>query len=280
MTEIAKALEGINMSQGIITMGLLMSRIMGMIFLAPFLGGKLVPNQVKIGVGVTLSLIIQPVVQATGGIGPILNPTGPSYPFAIAIVGYLVKEVFVGFVLGFIIHTIWHAAEMIGRFVDTARGSAMGTALVPTMKSSSSVFGSFYYQLLILLFLLMDGHLLFINFFVRSYVHIPISSIPRFDTGLWPFVDMMIRITADLFTTALAFSAPVMIAIFITDVCMGLFNKVAPQINVLFLMMPFKAVLGVLFSMLAFFLFVRQSEYLMAQALHHVWEAIRHLTPF
>lgn len=156
----------------------------------------------------------------------------------------------------------------------------MGTALVPEMGQQASVLGSLYYQLLLVIFLLLDGHLIFLNYFAQSYVMIPMISIPRFDAGLWPFFEMIIRLTAQLFVAAITLSAPVLIAIFITDICMGLFNKVAPQINVLFLMMPFKAVLGVLFSMLALYLFIDESERIMTNALNKVWIAIRYLSPY
>ena len=154
----------------------------------------------------------------------------------------------------------------------------MGKTLVPQMGRQASVFGSLYYQLILVLFLTMDGHLLFINYFVRSYILIPIAEVPSFELS-WSMFELIIRMTSDLFVVALTMGAPVLIAIFVTDICMGLFNKVAPQINILFIMMPFKAVLGILFSMLALTLFVQQSEYLMARALRQLWIVIRTLVP-
>jgi len=280
MEQLSSTVQQLNVSQGIISVGLLMSRILGMIFLVPFLGGKLVPTQVKIGIGLSIGVMIYPIVVSSGGLDPIFRPTGVAYPFAMRMIGFLIKEVFIGFVLGFIIHTIWDVAQIVGRFVDTARGSAMGTAIVTQMKSQSSVFGSLYFQLLLVIFLAMNGHLLFIDYFVRSYVLIPVSAIPRFDTGLWPFFEMIMRVTANLYLVSIMMSAPILISIFVTDACMGLFNKVAPQINILFLMMPFKAVLGIFFSMVSLYLFITQGEYLMANALNYVWIAIQKLIPF
>ena len=168
---------------------------------------------------------------------------------------------------------------MIGKFVDTARGSAMGQAQVPQMKSQASQIGSLYYQLILVIFLTLDGHTYFINYFVRSYILIPIAKSPRFDQA-WDLFDLVIRITGDLFVAAITLSAPVLIAIFITDICMALFNKVAPQINILFLMMPFKAVLGIAFSMLALSIFVKQFEGMIAQTFQKLWMAIQFMAPF
>lgn len=280
MNELFKILNTVNIEQLILTGGLLMTRIVGMIWLAPFLGGKLVPSQVKIGIAISVGVLIYPIVLQTGGFDSILAPAGGSeFPLAFRLVTILAKEAFVGFVLGFVIATIWHAAEMIGKFVDTARGSAMGQAQVPQMKSSASQIGSLYYQMILVIFLAMDGHTYFINYFVRSYVLIPIAKSPRFDQA-WDLFDLVIRITGDLFVAAVTLSAPVLIAIFITDICMALFNKVAPQINILFLMMPFKAVLGIAFSMLALTIFVQQFEGMIAKTFQHLWMTIQYMAPF
>lgn len=280
MEETVKFLMGLDLTSGIIAIGLMMSRIMGMMWLAPFLGGKLVPSQVKIGIGFALAIIIYPVVMSEESLAPIFKPTAVSYPLAFRIFALVIKEVLIGTILGFVIMTIWHITEMAGRFIDTARGSAMGTALVPQMQASSSQLASLYYQMLVVIFLAAGGHLIFIKFFCYSYVQIPISSFPRIDTGLWPFFELLIRITADLFKSALTLSGPVMIAIFITDACMGLFNKVAPQINIMFLMMPFKAMLGVLFSMFALYLFIQKGEHIMEMTLGHMQTMIQQLAPF
>ncbi len=280
MPELLALTQNYNISQIIMAVGLMMSRILGMIWLAPFIGGKLVPSQIKMGLAFTLGVMLYPFVLNETNLQLIFKPADPVFPLAFRVGGYVIKEVFIGVILGFIVMTLWHGAEMIGRFVDTARGSAMGTALVPEMGKQASVLGSLYYQLLLVTFLLVDGHLIFLNYFAQSYIQIPLASVPRFDTGMWPFFEMLIRITAQLFVASVTLSAPVMVAIFITDICMGLFNKVAPQINVLFLMMPFKAVLGVLFSMLALYLFLEESQKMMTVALNNVWLAIRYLSPY
>jgi type III secretory pathway component EscT len=249
--------------------------------LAPFLGGKLVPAQVKMGLSLVIGLLIYPFVLNEASLTQLFSaPKGNEFPLAARMVGLITKEVFIGFILGYIILMIWYAAEMIGRFVDTARGSAMGATLVPEMGTQASTLGSLYYQLLIVIFLLLDGHLIFLNYFIQSYIYIPLASVPRIDAGLWPLFEMIMRITAQLFVAAITLSAPVMLAIFVTDVCMGLFNKVAPQINVMFLMMPFKAMLGILICMVSLFMFVEESQKLMTITLNQVWMAIRYLSPF
>lgn len=175
MNELVQLFEKYNMSQIIMAVGLMMSRILGTVWLAPFLGGKLVPSQVKIGLSFVLGVLMYPYVLNEANLDHVFNPTASVYPLVARLVGLMVKEVFVGVLLGFIIVTIWHGAEMVGRFVDTARGSAMGSAIVPESGQQASVFGSLYYQLILVLFLLVDGHLIFLEYFAKSYLYIPLD---------------------------------------------------------------------------------------------------------
>ena len=280
MEELSSLLSSYNLSEPVVIIGLMMVRILSMIWLVPFLGGKLVPAQVKIGIGLALGVLMYPTLSSSVSTDEFFRPLGPSYPFAVRLFVCAVKESFVGFLLGFMMAMVWFIAEMVGRFVDTARGSAMGSSLVPQMQSQASQIGTLYYQLLIVVFFGLNGHLVFIEYFLRSYMVVPLTSYPRFDTGLWSLFELIGRMSSQLFLASLVLSMPVMITIFVTDMCMGLFNKVAPQVNVMFLMMPFKAMLGILFVMVSLYLFVQQSEIMMANVLADVWRMIEYLRPF
>ena len=54
-----------------------------------------------------------------------------------------------------------------------------------------------------------------------------------------------------MLVAALGFAAPVLAALFLADLALGVVNRVSPQIQVYFIGMPLKALLGVLLFMLA-----------------------------
>ena len=60
-----------------------------------------------------------------------------------------------------------------------------------------------------------------------------------------PFVDTMISISADVLLVAVVITMPVGIVCLIAETSFGLMNRVAPQINVFFLSMPVKMMLGI-----------------------------------
>jgi type III secretion protein T len=49
---------------------------------------------------------------------------------------------------------------------------------------------------------------------------------------------------------AVLFSAPIMLVCLLSDVCLGIINRISPQLNVFFLSMPIKSALGLLMIML------------------------------
>src|SRR5437868_3096274 len=74
----------------------------------------------------------------------------------------VVKEAFVGFLLGFIAAELFYAVEMAGKIVDMVRGTNQVQLMVPQLGERSSAYGDLNYQLLIVIFLFINGHHVFI----------------------------------------------------------------------------------------------------------------------
>jgi flagellar biosynthetic protein FliR len=58
--------------------------------------------------------------------------------------------------------------------------------------------------------------------------------------GSWPFFELVMRAFGDLMRVAVAISAPVMIAAFLTDLALGMINRVASQIQIFFISQQIK----------------------------------------
>ena len=75
----------------------------------------------------------------------------------------MLKEVFVGFVIGFLNSHIFLAMDMAGRIIDTARGVSMSEVQVPHSKQRATITGNLYYQLFLVIFLLAGAHHIFLR---------------------------------------------------------------------------------------------------------------------
>src|SRR5690606_38728512 len=196
-----------NLSLVIFAMALVLSRILPVIILSPFLGGEAVPPQVKMGLGVMLALVLFPAVE-----GQVTQlPTG-----AIPYIALMLKEVFIGFSLAFVVSMVTHAAMIGGQVVDTMSGAAMASVLVPQLEQSVSLFSSLKVQLTIVLFLTVNGHHMVIEALADSFLMIALVDFPSFSGGTWAFFELMILVFGDMVRLGLVLAAPMFMATFLT----------------------------------------------------------------
>ena len=238
MNKIYELIQSDVISLSILTAALIAARIITVILMSPSLGGEVVPSQVKIGFGLTLVIMIFPFVAHT-------PPPTSFFPYF----ALLLKEVMVGVVLGFFAG-IFGSVQTAGVLVDTAGGANMSQLLVPETKSETTLFANLYYQLAIVLFFVVGGHRLFIMALFESFKTVPLVEMPNLSAGLAPFLELTLRVGGGLLKTAFMLAAPVTAAVFLTEVSLGLLNRVAPTINVYFLALPVKLMLAVGISLL------------------------------
>lgn len=252
-----------NFSQVLLIWALLMGRVLPLILLAPFIGGELVPAQVKLGVGLAFSLLLYPFVADT-----------PIPPGSIAFVLLLLKEVFIGTTIAYLASFAFDAARAAGTFVDTVSGANMATVFVPQIQQQATLYADFKFQLTIVIFLALNGHHVVLQSLFTSFEAIPLNGWPKFGHGFWPLFQMVIRMTADLLIVAVALAAPATIATFIADMSLGLINRVVPQIQVFFISMSIKPMIVALITLTALTVLYERFLNVFQIMLRHVQDAV------
>ncbi len=236
--------EQVNLTQVMVTFALIMARVMSIVLLVPFLGGNNAPTEVKMGVGVTLALIIWPTALS--------SLTGPIPLTPIGFLLMMMKETFVGLVIGFVAAKVFYVVEIAGQLIDILRGANQIQLQIPEIEERSSAFGALQFQLLLTVFLALDLHHPFFEALFDSYRVIPLNDWPQFRAGFGPFVDYTARITADIIGIAVLMAMPIGIVTLTIEAAFGLMNRVAPQINAYFMAMPAKVLGGTIIFFLAF----------------------------
>lgn len=233
------------LSRSILLAGLVVARLMPVVMLAPFLGGKAAPAQVKLGLALTLTVLVYPAVwNAPGAVGAL--GAGP-----LVITGLVFKELAVGATLGFIAALVFDAARMAGRLIDTTRGASQSMSMVPELKTQVTTSANLLVQFFIVMFFLTGGHRVFLRAVVLSFERIPPHTFPDLSGRGSALAFSMARFVADAIELAVLLAFPVIAALLLTNVFLALVNKAAPQINVFFLGMPLKAMIGVIVVLLA-----------------------------
>jgi len=239
---IAKLAEQANLNLIIFAVGLIMCRVLPVLIFSPFLGGEVMPVEVKMGVGVTLSIVMFPLVaQRLGAI--------PSTPMPY--IALLLKEIFIGFTLAFIINGIFDAARVAGGLADTMMGSNNAQLYVPQLGQQVTLYSNLKTQLSVVLFLTLNGHHIVIEALADSFMVVPLDGFPRFSAGSWAFFEVSVRVFADLLKISLILSAPIVLATFLTDLGMGAINRVATNLQVFFIAMAIKPMVAAIICAIA-----------------------------
>ncbi|MEL6187559.1 MAG: flagellar biosynthetic protein FliR [Myxococcota bacterium] len=241
--KIADLLGQANLTTQLLLGSLVAIRVLPIIFQTPFLGGKLIPAETRIGLSLGLTLLVFPF--AVAGVDGGIRLTALTY------LVLLLKELFLGFVIGYVATELFYAMEIGGRAVDVMRGANQAEVQVPELQLRVSPIGQFNFQLLLVIFCALNGHGYFIESVVESFRIVPVDTFPSFDGGFEHFVDLILKYVSGLFGIAFALVFPGLFASFLTDVVFGMFNRIAPQLNAYFMAMGVKAMGGLFMFMVA-----------------------------
>lgn len=236
---------------------LVVLRITPIIILAPFMGGRLLPGPAKIGFSLFLALVLI----------PFLIPLSlKDLTFGFPLLSLCIKEVLLGFLIGFLTTIPFNIATSAGSIIDHQRGSASLMVTDPSLSTQTSPIGMFFNEILLVSFFLIGGFDLFFETLVTSFQQIPPQNyIAMTSFNLNMFWQTVIELMSILFGLAVRFAAPPLIAMLMADIFLGIANRLAPQVQIAFLGMPMKSLLGliVLFVGFHFILFQMDKEMLL-----------------
>jgi flagellar biosynthetic protein FliR len=205
---------------------LALTRVLAMIIHVPVLGGNNIPNQVRIGFGVLLALILFPL-QTLPADAPTLDLLGLLLSIA--------KEIVIGTLAGFAAVMTFAAIEIAAETMGVGSGFSSDRVFNPAMNNSSASFNQLFIMLALLIFVLMDGHHTFIIAIQRTFEIIPIyGPIPM------EKIEDLGRLTSQLIISGVQMGLPLLAALTLADLTLGLLSRVAPQVQVYFLGLPLK----------------------------------------
>lgn len=253
----------LNYTQELLVAALIMARTVTMVVMTPFMGGKLVPTEVKMGLGAMITILVWPLARV--GVGDEIPVS--AFPFLVL----MIKEVFVGFVFGYFNSHLFWAMDMAGRLIDTSRGTSMSEVQDPHSKQRVTPTGNMYVQVFLCIFVGIGGHHVFLDGYFDSFATLPVHRGLNFTDGTFNafFVESLILV-ARLWSLSVIIAAPILAATFITDVVFGILNRVAPQLNAYFMSMPVKAYGGIIMIFVAFEVITDRMRDFVVEALRNV----------
>ncbi|WP_404330201.1 flagellar biosynthetic protein FliR [Mesobacillus maritimus] len=228
---------------------LMLVRVTSFFLIAPVFSMRGVPTQFKIGLAFFLTLF---AISASTSEAVIL--IDGYYLFLIA------KEVFIGVALGFTAALLLYAVQVAGAFIDFQMGFALANVMDPQTGAQVPMIGHFKYTLALLFLLIVDGHHLMLDGVMRSFQFVPIETV-SFSLESGEMARFMSTLFLQMFLIAVQIALPVVGAVFLIDVALGILAKTVPQLNIFAVGFPVKIFAGFIMLLLVmpFFFFILQS---------------------
>lgn len=229
-------------------------RVLPVVVLAPFFGAKLIPGSAKIGFALAVTTIFLP---------HIVSLSGQIVQFDWYFCLLAVKELIIGTVLGFLISVPFQFASAAGVLIDHQRGSSQLTSLDPTLGNQSSPLGQLFNYTLIVIFFYINGPEYFMEGIALSFNVVPADGLLSPDFFLnkdSPFWSNIIELLQYIMTIAAQLAAPALVAIFMSDLFLGIANRLAQQVPMSFLGWALKSLAGILILWLGWYFILRQME--------------------
>ncbi|BAN35068.1 flagellar biosynthetic protein FliR [Sulfuricella denitrificans skB26] len=240
-------------------------RILALVSSAPILGNPSVPLRVKIGLALVLTLVLSPILGSMPAVEP-----GSAIGLLI-----LAQQVVIGVAIGFIMRIIFTAVEMAGNIAGMQMGLGFATFFDPQNASQSPVVAQLLGLLATLLFLALNGHLYMIELLAQSFQALPVSLKP-FSAAGWR---ALAGWGGEIFLAGLLLSMPIMAALLVTNLALGIMTRAAPQLNVFSVGFPITLAAGFVVLSIAFPYFVPLFDRLLHDALQMAMQVLRLANP-
>lgn len=208
-------------------------RVLAFFTVLPIYNYRSIPTTFKIGLAAILAAIMVFTLD-----NPILAIDSTYYLL-------IIKEVLVGLLVGLIAMILMYAIQVAGGFIDYVMGFMIANVIDPQTGAQSPLIGSFLYTFAILFLLLVDGHHLLLDGIYYSYQFIPMEQL-FLPLGEEKIVDYVATTFQAMFIIAFQMAFPIVGAIFIVDIGLGMVSRAVPQMNVFVVGLPLKILVGLL----------------------------------
>lgn len=210
-------------------------RILSFLLASPLLGHSSIPPHVKIGFAALVSIAIAPIIPPIPSI-PIVSWAG---------FGLLIEQMLIGIAIGFAMRVTFTTLQVAGDLAGLQMGLAFATLFTPE-SGNTMILARLFYMIGLLFFVSINGHLIVIETLAHTFQKLPIGEI-TFQANAWHMLSKYVGI---LFSTGLLMSLPMIAALLIINLAMGILNRSAPQLTVFSIGFPLTLTTGLILLMI------------------------------
>lgn len=231
-----------------------LGRILPLFCIVPFLGSKLLPAPIKVCLSASFLLLCLPIV---------IDNTADVINIDWIFMLLIIKEVLIGSFFAFIVAFPFYATQSSGAFISNQKGiQGLEGAASPLSMETTSPTAILFHNIATIAFWTCGGPIVLIKILTISFSIIPIASfVPKTFMDIHqPFWITIVGLCHTCLLATIQLGAPSILAMLLADLFLGIVNRTAPQVQVIYLLSALKAFLGLLFLWLAWWLIFRQID--------------------
>lgn len=228
-----------------------LARILGLAATAPVFDNTALPARVRLALGLAIALALVPA----------LPPQAPIAPASWSGLLVLASQSLIGIALGFSMRIAFAAVDVAGDLIGLQMGLSFAVFYDPQNASESPIVAEVLGLLTLLIFLALNGHLMMLSLLAQSFTALPVGA-ESFSPAGW---GALARWGAALFSTGVLLSLPLIAALLVTNIALGVLTKAAPQLNLFAVGFPLTLVAGFVVLALAMPYFGAALDRLFAQ---------------
>ena len=221
---------------------LIFSRISAMMITLPVFSYPMISGRIRILISFLLTLIIGSISDL-GVIPQIINIW--------MLLGIMVKEIIIGMIIGFGARLIFEGFAIAGGIVGLQMGLGIANVMDPNSQEQIPIVTQFWLPMMVLLLFTMDGHHFFIQTIFANFQLIPIGL-----GNISPMAGESISMGGSrIYEVGIRFAAPSMVFLLLIDTGIGFMARTMPQLNVFFITLPLKILLGLVMLIISIEIF-------------------------
>lgn len=210
---------------------MLSARVSGLLLVAPVWSMRAIPRAVRGAFGVVLTVTLLPTVPGSAVPEELL-----ALPIAIA------SELLFGVAIGLAAGLFVYAAHVAAEVIAVQMGLSIASILGPTLTGASPGMAELQNLMALAVYVTVGGHLMLLMGLSSSLHSIRLGVSVDLVTG----GSVLVAMVGGLFSAAVRVAAPVMVALVLTNIALGITGKAVPQLNVLMLAFPITIGVGLL----------------------------------
>ncbi|MEY2341094.1 flagellar biosynthetic protein FliR [Acidithiobacillus sp. IBUN Pt1247-S3] len=208
-------------------------RILAFLSTAPVFSAMQIPIQVRVGLAVLLSVALAPALPA---MPPVDFLSGGGLLL-------LLEQIIIGVSIGFAVTLIFSAVQFAGSVISLQMGLGFSTFFDPQTGVEIPTLSNFLNLIVLLLFMALNGQLLTLVVLDRSFTILPVTNQLLLHADAW---HSLVAAGGMVFSLGLAIAAPVLGALLLINIALGVLSKLAPQLNLFVIGFPLLIAVGLI----------------------------------